>query len=83
MASNVSMYVKNYQQNTKPIVDKIFDDLERFQEFCVEFGHVCNPSVLYKENNGVYKDFLRYTTKGREPRNRWVEDAKKFQDENE
>lgn len=82
MANNAATYVKNYQQNTKGTVDKIFDDLEKFQQFCVDFGHNYNPKNLYQENNHVYKDFVKYN-KGREPRNRWVEDAKKFANENE
>jgi len=79
--ANASVYVKNYQQNNKSTVDKIFDDLEKFQQFCVDFGHVFNPRNLYQENNASFKDFVKYS-KGREPRNRWAEDAKKFANEN-
>jgi len=80
--ANASVYVKNYQQNNKSTVDKIFDDLEKFQQFCVDYGHAFNPRNLYHENNASYKDFVKYS-KGREPRNRWIEDAKKFANEND
>jgi hypothetical protein len=82
MASNASAYIKVYQNTTKPVVDKVFDDLERFRAFCVEYGHNFNPAHLYRENNNVYKDFVKFS-KGREPRNRWTEDAKKLNGENE
>ena len=81
MASSNS-YIKTYQQTTKPLVDKIFDDLEKYQKFCVEFGHNFNPKNIYQENNSIYKDFVKHS-KGRETRNRWTEDAKKFNNNNE
>lgn len=82
MAGNVSAYLKSYQQNNKAAVDKIFDDLEKFRAFCVEFGINYNPAHLYRENSNSYKDFVKYQ-KGREPRNRWIEDAKKFSGNND
>ena len=77
-----STYIKQYQQNTKPTVDTIFDHLEQYREFCVTFGYLFNPAHLYKENNNTYKEFTKFK-KGREPRNRWAEDAKKFNNDNE
>jgi len=82
MASNPGYYVKQYRETTKSTVDKIFEDLENFQNFCVTYGYNYNPALLYKENNGIYKEFVKFS-KGREPRNRWIEDAKKFNSENE
>ena len=82
MAGNVSAYIKSYQQNTKATVDRIFNDLEKFRAFCVEFGLQYNPANLYRENSNAYKDFVKYQ-KGRDPRNRWVDDAKKFANDNE
>jgi len=82
MSNNSATYIKNYQQNNKSTVDKIFDDLEKFQQFCVDYGHNFNPKHLYQDNNSVYKDFVKFQ-KGREPRNRWFEDAKKFNSDNE
>lgn len=74
---STNLYIKQYQQNTKPAVDNLFDDLEQYQNFCREFGYVYNPAQLYKENVLAYKEFAKFR-KGREPRNRWIEDAKKF-----
>ena len=80
MSANV--YIKQYQSTTKAQVDKIFEDLENFRNFCVEFGYPFNPNNLYKENNNIHKEYVKFA-KGREPRNRWIEDAKKFNSENE
>ena len=82
MAGNVSAYLKSYQQNTKATVDAIFDQLDQYREFCVNYGYSYNPAHLNKENNGTFKEFVKLQ-RGREPRNRWTEDAKKFANDNE
>jgi len=82
MAGNVSAYIKSYQQNNKATVDAIFDQLEQYREFCVNYGYAYNPAHLNKENNGTYKEFVKLQ-RGREPRNRWIEDAKKFSGNND
>jgi hypothetical protein len=74
---SANLYIKQYQQNIKPQVDRLFDDLEQYHNFCREFGHNYNPAHLYKENVMAYKEFTKFR-KGRDPRNRWIEDAKKF-----
>lgn len=79
MANN---YIKTYTQSTKPTVDHIFDQLEKFQQFCVEYGHVYNPAHLNRENNPVFKEFIKYQ-KGKSVRNHWAEDAKKFDGKND
>jgi hypothetical protein len=70
-------YVENYHKNNKKNVDRIFDDLEKYLVFCVEYGINYNPSHLYKENS-PYREFTK-RLKGREPRNRWFEGNKKSQ----
>lgn len=82
MAGNVSSYLKHYHQHNKATVDAIFDQLEQYREFCVNYGYSYNPAHLNKENNGTFKEFVKLQ-RGREPRNRWFEDAKKFAAENE
>lgn len=79
---SVSNYIKQYQQNTKATVDAIFDHLDQYREFCVSYGYAYNPAHLNKENNNTFKEFVKFK-KGREPRNRWFEDAKKFSGSND
>jgi hypothetical protein len=54
----------------KPEVEKIFDDLEQFREFCVEFGHVYDERNLYNYHTTAFQDFSRWR-EGKHVRNRW------------
>jgi len=53
----------------KPEVTKLFDDLENYRNFCVEFGHCFNEADLYNEKS-PYGDFIRYS-KGKPVRDNW------------
>jgi hypothetical protein len=56
---------------------QLFADLEKFQEFCVEFGYTYNPVVMYDPRHVSCRQFNKWL-QGKEPRNNWVEDAKAF-----
>ena len=53
----------------KPEVSNIFDDLDRYREFCVQYGHPFDERHLYNEKT-PWGEFQR-SLKGREPRNMW------------
>ena len=59
----------------KPEVNQIFDDLEKYREFCVQYGHPFDERHLYNEKT-PWGDFQR-GMKVREPINMWY--AKKEQ----
>jgi len=54
----------------KPEVETIFEDLEEFREFCVDFGHVYDERNLYNFHAHAYQDFARHK-EGKHVRNRW------------
>jgi hypothetical protein len=54
----------------KPDVVEIFDDLDEFREFCVEYGHVFDERNLYNERAPSYSDYLRHKS-GKWTRNQW------------
>jgi len=54
-------------------VARVFDELDAYREFCVEYGHVFNESDLYKRNT-VYGQFERIR-RGDRVINNWTEDA--------
>jgi hypothetical protein len=65
-----------------PEVNKIFDDLDVYRAFCVEFGYVFNESHLYvpKTQTGYltpFSQFERYR-KGQRIANNWKEDRRAF-----
>lgn len=49
---------------TKPEVSQIFDDLEKYREFCVSHGRVFNEAALYNDRDRDFYDFLKFTERG-------------------
>jgi hypothetical protein len=60
-----------------PAVHKIFDQLEAFLDFCVEYGYAYNPSALNDQNNFAWRQFSKYA-RGGVCRNMWAEDAQRY-----
>ena len=57
-------------------VSRVFDDLDAYREFCVEFGHVFDEKDLYRRNT-AYGQFER-ARRGDRVVNNWAEEAKNF-----
>ena len=60
--------IKKYLQ-FKPEVVRIFDELDRYREFCRNYGYVFNEAHL-GNNYSPYADFQRYQG-GKYPRDNW------------
>lgn len=60
--------IKKYLQ-FKPEVTRIFDELESYKRFCVEFGFVYNEAHLGNDHS-PYNDFRKWHS-GRYPRDNW------------
>lgn len=60
----------------KPEVTKIFDDLDEYRQFCVDFGHRYNEADLGNERS-PYGDYQRFK-KGKMVRDNWVVAAKQY-----
>lgn len=61
-------YIKKYLV-MKNEVKTIFDDLNKYRSFCVQYGFVFNEADLYRERT-PYSDYLRLQH-GRYPRDNW------------
>lgn len=53
----------------KPEVTRIFDELDRFRQFCADYGFPFNEAHLGNEYS-PYGDYLRFQN-GRWPRDNW------------
>lgn len=42
-----------------PKVNQIFEDLENYREFCVDFGYIFNEATLYDMRNFVYRQHTK------------------------
>jgi hypothetical protein len=72
------MAIPNYIQKSlvmKPEVTKIFDDLDAYRDFCVEYGHVFNEKHLY-EKKSPWGDMQRLIA-GKKITNIWELNGKK------
>jgi hypothetical protein len=54
----------------KPEVRTIFEDLETYRQFCIDYGYIFDERHLYNERNPAYGEFVKMT-KGREPWDQW------------
>lgn len=59
-------------------VKKIFEDLEKFRDFCVDHGYRYDESALYNMRSYAFQQFMKYVS-GKHAKNMWIEDAKKYE----
>jgi hypothetical protein len=54
----------------KPEVRDIFEDLDNYRKFCIDFGYIFDEDHLYNERNSNYNEYLKFA-RGREPWDQW------------
>lgn len=62
-------WIKKYLQ-LKPEVKSIFDDLDEYKQFCVDYGYAFNEADLYSEKYS-WNEFAK-SRKGRAPKDQWA-----------
>ena len=67
------MAKQTFQSN--PRVHQIFDDLEKYKEFCVDFGYKFDEATLYDMRSFAYRQHQKQLA-GKYPKNSWSEDSK-------
>jgi SAM-dependent MidA family methyltransferase len=65
-----------YSPVTKEKVDKIFDDLAKFLEFCVDYGYKYDEAYLYDMRNYAFQQFSKYQAH-KNFRDQWADDGRK------
>jgi hypothetical protein len=65
---------KQHQSPDHPI-NQIFDDLEKYLDFCVEYGYPYDEADLYNARSYAFRQFGKAMT-GRFGKNQWEEQAK-------
>lgn len=56
-------------------VNQIFEDLEKYLDFCKEYGYKYDEADLYNQRSYVYRQFTKFAT-SRPVKNQWVEHAR-------
>jgi hypothetical protein len=60
-----------------PRMTEIFDDLDKFMEFCQEYGYRYNEGDLYNFRSYAWQQYSKYS-QGKNAKNMWWEDARRF-----
>jgi hypothetical protein len=63
----------NFQPNAR--VHQIFDDLEKYKGFCVDYGYKFDEGALYDMRVYSYRQHTKQLA-GKQPKDMWAEDAK-------
>jgi hypothetical protein len=62
---------------SNPVVAQIFEELERFQEFCQDYGYRFNEADLRNFKSYAWQQYSKYT-QGKNAKDMWLEDARRF-----
>lgn len=65
----------NYQPTHK--VQQVFEDLQKYLEFCVDYGYKYDESTLYDQRSNAFRQYTKFLS-NKPFRNCWEEDAKQF-----
>ena len=71
-------WLKKYLR-LKPEVEQIFEDLERYHQFCRDYGYPYDERDLYHERSH-YGEYLKMV-RGREPWDQWRTPKRHFNKE--
>lgn len=55
-----------------PRVNQIFDDLEKYLNFCKDYGYKFDESDLYNQRSYVYRQYVKFST-GKHAKDNWEE----------
>jgi len=69
---------KNIKSNPK--VQQIFDDLEKYREFCSSHGYIFDEAELYNSKSFSYRQFQRHVT-GKPAKDQWEADYIRFKEQ--
>lgn len=58
-----------------PHTNQIFEDLEKYMEFCVSHGYKYDEGDLYNNKSHAYRQFNKFMS-GKSAKNMWEADAK-------
>lgn len=67
------MAKQQYQPN--PRVRQVFEDLEKFKEFCVDYGYKFDEIDLYNNRSHIYRQHSKQLA-GKFARNMWDLDTR-------
>jgi hypothetical protein len=70
----------NNTKNSLSRVTQIFIDLDKYRDFCRDYGYRFDEADLYSQRSYVYRQFQKFIT-GKYVKNQWEVDLVKFKDQ--
>ena len=55
----------------------VWEDLDRYLNFCVDYGYRYDPADLYNNKSYPFQQFRKLEA-GKDPKNMWHEDSRRF-----
>ena len=71
----------NNTKNSTSRVMQIFNDLDKYRDFCRGHGYRFDEADLYSQRSYVYRQFQKFTS-GKSVKNQWEVDLLKFKEQN-
>lgn len=68
---------KQHVAYNNPKARAVLDELERFLEFCCNFGYRYNEADLYNFKSYAWQQYNKYA-QGKNARDMWAEDARRL-----
>lgn len=62
---------------SNPKLQQIFDDLDKYREFCVDYGYKFDESTLYDMRNYAYQQYTKFTGH-KNFKDQWAEDTRRM-----
>ncbi len=70
----------NNNKNSASRVMQIFNDLDKYRDFCRDHGFRFDEADLYSQRSYVYRQFQKFIT-GKPVKNQWEIDRVKFKEQ--
>jgi hypothetical protein len=64
----------------KTNIKQVFEDLDRYRNFCRDFGYRFNEADLYNQKNYIYRQFQKFIS-GKSVKNQWEIDLGRLKDQ--
>ena len=65
---------------TKTNIKQVFNDLDKYRNFCRDYGYRFNEADLYNQKNYIYRQFQKFIT-GKPVKNQWEIDLNRFREQ--
>jgi hypothetical protein len=56
---------------------QVWEDLDRYLNFCRDFGYKFNEADLYNNRTYAFQQFRKWEA-GKEPRDMWIQDSRRL-----